>query len=97
MDGRSGYAYDRDPDPGDRAGHLRPLSEEPSMNTPNTLRETWGTIKARLRQHYAELTDNDLAYIHGEVDEIIGRIQARTGASREDILRIMDAAQEHAG
>lgn len=67
------------------------------MNTPNTLRETWGMIKATLKQRYAELTDNDLAYIHGEVDEIIGRIQAKTGASREDIVRIMHAPQEHTG
>lgn len=67
------------------------------MNTPNTLRETWGKIKASLRQRYAELTDNDLAYIHGEVDEIIGHIQSKTGASREDIVSIMRSAQEDAG
>ncbi len=62
-----------------------------------TLRETWGLIKTRLKARYAELTDNDLAYVHGEADLVIGRIQEKTGASREDILSIMQTAQEQSG
>lgn len=65
--------------------------------TSTTLRETWGMIKARLKARYTQLTDNDLAYIHGEADQVIGRIQEKTGASREDILSIMQAAQQQAG
>lgn len=71
--------------------------EESSMNTSDTLRDTWGMIKTSLKERYADLTDNDLAYIHGEIDLIIEHIQTKTGASREDILRIMHTAQEHAG
>ena len=51
----------------------------------NTLREKWGSAKAKLKQKYANLTDNDLAYIHGRVDEMIGQIQRKTGTSREEI------------
>lgn len=67
------------------------------MNTSDTLRDTWGMIKTSLKEQYADLTDNDLAYIHGEIDLIVEHIQAKTGASREDILHIMQTAQEHAG
>lgn len=66
------------------------------MNTPNTLRDTWGTIKTSLKARYSDLTDNDLAYVHGEADATFGRIQSKTGASREDILRIVQTAQERA-
>lgn len=65
--------------------------------TSQTLRETWGMIKTGLKQRYAELTDNDLAYIQGEEEMIIGRIQEKTGASREDILSVVHAAQQRAG
>jgi uncharacterized protein YjbJ (UPF0337 family) len=54
-----------------------------------TLRETWGTIKAALKRKYANLTDNDLAYIYGREEEIINRIQEKTGASRDDLMRVL--------
>lgn len=67
------------------------------MNTSDTLRDTWGMIKTNLKERYTDLTDNDLAYIHGEIDRIIEHIQSKTGASREDIMNIMNSAQGHAG
>ncbi len=54
-----------------------------------TLRETWGVIKAAMRRKYANLTDNDLAYILGREEEIITRIQEKTGASRDDLMRVL--------
>jgi uncharacterized protein YjbJ (UPF0337 family) len=78
-------------------GTEKPLFEEKNMSTSTTLRDTWGMIKASLKERYAELTDNDLAYIQGEEDAIIDRIQSKTGASRDDILRIVNATQEQPG
>lgn len=54
-----------------------------------TLKETWGVIKATMKRKYANLTDNDLAYIHGREEEIITHIQEKTGASREDLMRVL--------
>lgn len=56
---------------------------------PHTLKETWSVVKTKLKERYAELTDNDLAYILGREEETLGHIQEKTGASREDILRIL--------
>ena len=55
----------------------------------NTLKDTWGYAKAKLKQKFSSLTDNDLAYIQGCEDEMIGQIQRKTGVPREDILRIL--------
>lgn len=55
----------------------------------NTLKDTWGMIKNTLKQKYGSLTDNDLAYILGEEEQIIRHIAEKTGASREELLRIL--------
>lgn len=51
----------------------------------NTLSENWGAIKERLKQKYAHLTDNDLAYIKDREDETLHRIAAKTGVSRDEL------------
>jgi uncharacterized protein YjbJ (UPF0337 family) len=43
----------------------------------------WNIIVGKLKQKWAQLTDDDLQYAEGKQDEIIGRIQKRTGESRE--------------
>lgn len=45
----------------------------------------WNIIKGKLKQKWAHLTDDDLQYIEGKQDELIGRIQKRTGETREAI------------
>ncbi|HWA28755.1 MAG TPA: hypothetical protein VG734_24100 [Lacunisphaera sp.] len=54
-----------------------------------TLKDTWGVIKNALRQKYSSLTDNDLAYILGEEEQIMQHIQEKTGASREELMHIL--------
>lgn len=45
----------------------------------------WNIIKGNLKQKWARLTDDDLQYIDGQQDELLGRIQKRTGESREAV------------
>lgn len=45
----------------------------------------WNIIKGKLIQKWANLTDDDLQYAEGKKDELVGRIQKRTGESREAI------------
>lgn len=42
----------------------------------------WNIIKGNLKQRWALLTDNDLEWIDGKQDELLGRIQKRTGETR---------------
>lgn len=45
----------------------------------------WNIIKGKLKQKWAKLTDDDLKYIDGKDDELLGRIQKRTGENREAV------------
>jgi uncharacterized protein YjbJ (UPF0337 family) len=45
----------------------------------------WNIAKGKLKQKWAKLTDNDLEYSDGKQEELVGRIQKRTGASREAV------------
>ena len=45
----------------------------------------WNVTKGKLKQKYAQLTDDDLIYAEGKEDELLGRIQKRTGRSQEEI------------
>jgi len=50
----------------------------------------WNIAKGRLKQKFAQLTDDDLQFIEGKEDELIGRIQKRTGQAKEKIERTVD-------
>ena len=49
------------------------------------IKGNWNEIKGRLKQKYAQLTDDDLTFEEGKEDEVLGRIQKRTGEAKEDI------------
>lgn len=54
------------------------------MNT-MTVKGNWNIAKGKLKQKFAELTDDDLQYVEGKEDELVGRIQKRTGQSAESV------------
>jgi len=47
----------------------------------------WNITKGKLKQKWATLTDSDLTYAEGKQDELLGRIQKRTGETREVIVK----------
>ena len=53
------------------------------------LKETWSSLKEKLKQKYANLTDNDLAYIQDKEDEMLEQIRRKTGESREEIEKCL--------
>jgi uncharacterized protein YjbJ (UPF0337 family) len=57
----------------------------PKTMTKLEIKGKWNEIKGRLKQKYAQLTDDDLAFEEGKEDEVLGRIQKRTGEAKEDI------------
>jgi uncharacterized protein YjbJ (UPF0337 family) len=52
----------------------------------------WNIIKGKLKQQWANLTDDDLRYVEGQEEELIGRIQRRTGRTRAEVERALDDA-----
>ena len=59
------------------------------MNTLQ-LKGNWNIIKGKLKQKYAHLTDDDLQYIEGKEDELVGRIQKRTGRTKDQVEDMLD-------
>jgi uncharacterized protein YjbJ (UPF0337 family) len=59
------------------------------MNTLQVKGE-WNIIKGKLKKKYAQLTEDDLRYEEGGEDELIGRIQKRTGEAREAVERYVE-------
>lgn len=50
------------------------------------LKGNWNELKGKAKQQYAELTDDDLLYEEGKEDELIGRIQKKTGQARDEVV-----------
>ncbi|HEY5777730.1 MAG TPA: CsbD family protein [Terrimicrobiaceae bacterium] len=50
----------------------------------------WNEIKGKLKQRFADLTDDDLAFAEGKEDELLGRLQQRLGKSEEEIRRAIE-------
>ena len=55
-----------------------------------TTKGNWNIAKGKLKQKFAQLTDDDLQFAEGKEDELIGRIQKRTGQTREKIEEAVD-------
>ena len=49
----------------------------------------WNITKGKLKQKWARLTDDDLQYAEGRQEELIGRIQKRTGETREAVEKAL--------
>ena len=50
------------------------------------LKGTWNELKGKAKQAYADLTDDDLLYQEGKEDELIGRLQTKTGKTRDQVV-----------
>jgi uncharacterized protein YjbJ (UPF0337 family) len=46
---------------------------------------SWNEVTGKLKQKYAQLTDDDLLFAEGKEDELLGRLQKRTGETKENL------------
>lgn len=53
------------------------------------LKGNWNQIKGKLKQQYGDLTDDDLSYMEGKEDELIGRIQSRLGMKKDEVIHMI--------
>ena len=51
------------------------------------LKGKWNEIKGKIKQSYADLSDDDLTYQEGKEDELYGRLQQKTGKSRDEVIK----------
>ena len=47
----------------------------------------WNDLKGKIKQAYGDLTDDDLAWQEGKDDETLGRLQQKTGKTRDELVK----------
>ena len=51
------------------------------------IKGSWNEVKGKLKQKYAHLTDDDLLFVEGKDDELLGRLQKTLGRTKEEIRK----------
>ena len=69
---------------------IEPLTEE-VFSKDHPLKGNWNETKGKLKQKFAILTDNDLMFVEGKKDEMLGRLQVKLGKTKEQLLGIIEA------
>jgi len=65
------------------------------MITAQQLQGNWTTIRGKVKEKWGQLTDDDLQAASGNVDQLVGKIQQRTGEARQKIEAFLnDLAQQ---
>jgi uncharacterized protein YjbJ (UPF0337 family) len=54
------------------------------------IKGNWNELKGKLKQQFADLNDDDLAYTEGKEDEFLGRLQQRTGKTKGELKDFID-------
>ncbi|WP_236980596.1 CsbD family protein [Membranihabitans maritimus] len=54
------------------------------------LKGNWNIVKGKLQQEFGDLTEDDLQYIEGKETELLGRLQKKTGKTKEEIKDWVD-------
>ncbi|HEY4110718.1 CsbD family protein [Puia sp.] len=54
------------------------------------IKGNWNELKGKIKQKYANLTDDDLLYVEGKDDELLGRLQKKTGKTKEELKSWID-------
>jgi len=50
----------------------------------------WNEVAGKLKQKYANLTDDDLLFKEGKEEELLGRLQKKLGKSNEEIRNLTE-------
>jgi len=60
------------------------------MNT-TELKGNWNEQKGKLKQKFAELTDDDLMFAEGKKEEMLGRLQVKLGKSKDELHKLISS------
>jgi len=62
------------------------------MVNAQVLQGQWNQVRGELKKKWGQLTDDDLRFSNGNIDQLVGKIQQRTGEAREAIEQFLSEA-----
>ena len=54
-----------------------------------TLKGNWKELAGKLKQSYADLTDDDLLLQEGKEEELLGKLEQKLGKTKEEIKELI--------
>jgi uncharacterized protein YjbJ (UPF0337 family) len=67
------------------------------MSTQEKVVGNWNQLKGKVKQRWGQLTDDELAEVEGNIDQLIGLVQQKTGEARQQVERFILKLNEDAG
>ncbi len=64
------------------------------MATQQELSGKWKQLAGKVKEKYSQITDHDLNRVEGNVDQLVGIVQQKTGQTREQIEAFLDECGE---
>jgi len=58
------------------------------MNT-LSMKGSWKEIAGKLKQQFANLTDDDVLFTEGKEEELLGRLQQKLGKTKEEVRTLV--------
>jgi uncharacterized protein YjbJ (UPF0337 family) len=62
------------------------------MVNAQVLQGQWNQVRGELKKKWGQLTDDDLRFSNGNIDQLVGKIQQRTGEARDAIEQFLSEA-----
>ncbi|MCX6150301.1 MAG: CsbD family protein [Ignavibacteriales bacterium] len=53
------------------------------------IKGNWKEVAGKLKQQFANLTDDDLLYQEGKEEELLGKLQNKLGKTKEELHKII--------
>jgi uncharacterized protein YjbJ (UPF0337 family) len=72
------------------------MSQAVAMPNAQQIAGVWNKLKGKFREKWGQLTDEDLEQFKGNVDQLVGHIQQRTGMARAEIEAFLSDSFEAA-
>ncbi len=55
-----------------------------------SIKGNWDELAGKLKQDFANLTDDDLLLKEGKEEELLGRLQQKPGKTKEEIRKLIE-------
>ena len=67
------------------------------MVNAQVLQGQWNQVRGELKKKWGQLTEDDLRFTNGNIDQLIGRIQSKTGEARDAIEKFLNEVTSQGG